>query len=346
MRYCWYRVFFFSLTTVLPLRAAASPVACHDGVMTISVAQVPDPDTRRVLLELCHQGKALGPDEWVSRKQINSALHLSDLATHEHLTFLQELGLATSSGRMSGGWRPTGAGRRLSADLHTSRTSGRERYEHTMRELLRLAVAKPRGDFTRDDWEAWDLHEPDLSPVTLAEREAAMDSLEQQDYLTSTHAWGARHVRSQVTAKGRMVLSRPDISVADAGFGEARTSVMNYDQRVGIRAETFTNQGAVQTGDHTVQQVIITNDQRQMLIQHLEHLRGILDDPALPRDVVEIVGQAVDDLEAVAAEDGTSPGRLHELREKALTAAVTAAGTEAGKRLLQSVVDLGGLITG
>lgn len=319
-------------------------LTCHDAVMTTT--QVPDPDTLRVLTELCRLAETLGADEWVSRADIRSALQLGDLESHEHLASLQELGLARDSGRLAGGWRPTGAGRRLHTERLSSRTSGRERYEHTMREILRLATARPGGDFTRDAWESWDLHEPDLPPVTLVEREAAMDALEQQGCLESIHAWGARHVRCKVTPKGRMVLGRLDIFLADAVFDESRTSVTHYDQRVGIRAESFTNQGALQTGDHAVQQVTITNDQRQLLVQHLEHIRGILEDSALPQDVVETVGQAVDELQGVAADGEARPGRLQELREKALGAAVTAAGTEAGKRLLQSIVDLGGLITG
>lgn len=310
------------------------------------MAEMPDPDTLEVLTELCRQAEKLGPHGWVAREQIRTTLQLGDLESHEHLMALQELGLAKGSGRMTGGWRPTGAGRRLGAELLASRTTGRGRYEHTMRELLRQAGLKTGGHFTRDDWETWDLHEPDQPPVTLVEREAAMDALEEQGCLTSDHAWGDRHVRCQVTPKGRMVLGRPDVSLADAVFGEARTSVTTYDQRIGIQAESFTNQGALQTGDHTVQHVTISNDQRQLLVQHLEELRGILEDPGLPRGVVEAVGQAVDELEAVAVDDEAAPGRLQALREKALTAAVTAAGTEAGKRLLQSIVDLGSLITG
>lgn len=317
--------------------------------MTISsggTQQVPDPDTRRVLVELCRQAETLGPDEWVSRADIRGVLQLGDLESHEHLTTLQELGLAKDSGSLAGGWRPTSAGRQLSATLAASRASGRDRYEHTMRELLRLASQKMGGHFTRDDWETWDLHEADLPPVTLDEREAAMDALEEQGCLTSNHAWGARHVRCQVTSKGRMILGRSDVSLADAVFDEPRTSVTSYDQRVGIQATSFTNQGALQTGDHTIQKVTITNDQRQLLIQHLQELRTILKDPGLPQGVVEEVGQAVDELEAAAADGEAAPGRLQALREKALTAAVTAAGTEAGKRLLQGLVDLGGLITG
>lgn len=306
--------------------------------------RIPDPDTRRVLHELHRQSADLASaDEWVARTAIATELELADYDTNEHLVALKNADLAKDSGRMSGGWRPTNAGRRLAEHLQTSRASGRERYEYTMREILRRAVEDEDGDFTRDEWEAWDLHEAGLPQVTLRERETAMDALEQQECITSIHAHGANHVRCEVTAKGRMVPGRPDVSLTDALFGQ-RPSPTTYDQRVGIQTETFTNQGGVQTGDHTVQHVIITNDQRNLVIQHLDQVRKVLADPTLPTEVVDTVEESVNAIETAMDADEPRPTELRQLRDTALAAAVTAVGTEAGKQLLQLLVDLGGVL--
>lgn len=214
-----------------------------------------------------------------------------------HLNTFTESGLAKNSERISSGWRISSSGRQLAEQLRTSRTSGRERYEHAMRQILRIAVEEADGDFTRDEWEVWDLHAPGLPEVPLVERESAMYALEEQELISSIHSSGASHVRCEVISRGRMMLGRPDISLADAHLGRTPTSTTTYDQRVGIQADTFTNQGAVQTGDHAIQHVTITNDQRRAALAQLELIRQALRDPDLPADVVEPVSEAVEVLE-------------------------------------------------
>jgi hypothetical protein len=210
-----------------------------------------------------------------------------------------------------------------------------------MRQLLHRAVTEAGGYFTRDQWEAWELHEPGLAPAPIDEREAALDALEEHQYVKSLHAWGARHVRSEVTAKGRMVLGRQDVSLADALFSGGSTNVTTYDQRVGVQAQSFTNQGALQTGDQSTQYVNISNQQKHIVLEHLAQIREVLSDPDLPNDIVRTVQETADEIEEAMNDDATPSSRLHQLREKALGAAVTAAGTEAGKQLLQLIIDLG-----
>jgi hypothetical protein len=124
-----------------------------------------------------------------------------------------------------------------------------------------------------------------------------MYALEEQELISSIHSSGASHVRCEVISRGRMMLGRPDISLADAHLGRTPTSTTTYDQRVGIQADTFTNQGAVQTGDHAIQHVTITNDQRRAALAQLELIRQALRDPDLPANVVEPVSEAVEVLE-------------------------------------------------
>lgn len=299
-----------------------------------------DPDAVAVLLRLAELSASISTDQWVSRLTVGEGLGLPEEDVLDHLTTLTAYGLARNSERLSSGWRISSAGRRLAEQLRISRTSGRERYEHTMRQILRIAVEEEDGDFLRDEWEAWDLHAPGLPEVPLMERESAMDALEEQELISSIHSSGASHVRCEVTAKGRMMLGRPDISLADAHLVRTPVSTTTYDQRVGIRADTFTNQGAVQIGDHATQHVTITNDQRRAVFAQLDRIRQALQDPDLPADVAEPVSEAVEKLEQELGADQPAAGRLRELREKALTAAAGALGTEAGRSLTQMVVDL------
>lgn len=255
-----------------------------------------DPDAVAVLLRLADLSAPLTANQWLTRFTIGEGLELPEEDVLDHLTAFAELGLAKESEAMSSGWRVSSAGRRRAEQLRASRDFGRDRYEHTMRQILRLAVEEEDGDFLRDEWEAWELHAPGSPEVTLTEREAAMDALEAQDLVSSIHSSGSNHVRCEVTTKGRMMLGRPDISLADAHLGSTAAPV-TYDQRVGIQAETFTNQGAVQTGDHTVQHVTITNDQRHAALTQLEVIRQALQDPELPSEVVQPVTQALEVLE-------------------------------------------------
>ncbi|MGO0575867.1 hypothetical protein [Ornithinimicrobium panacihumi] len=297
-----------------------------------------DPDAAAVLLRLDELSQPLGPDQWVSRLAVGEGLGLAEEDVLDLLTTLVELGLARNSERMSSGWRISSTGRRAAERWRTSRTSGRDRVDRTMREILRRAVEEERGVFLRDEWEVWDLHAPGTPPVSMSEREAAMDALEAQDLISSIHSSGSNHSRCEVTSRGKTMLGRPDLSLADAYLGHARS--VTYDQRVGIQADTFTNQGAVQTGDHTVQHVTITNDQRQAAIQQLQVIREMLQDPDLPREVVPAVLEAVEGIEDELTTANPARGRLSQWRDQAMSSAAGAIGTEAGRTILQVLIDL------
>lgn len=170
-----------------------------------------------------------------------------------------------------------------------------------------------------------------------------MDALAGQDYITSIDSAGDDHVRCEVTGKGRMVLGRPDIYLTDAMFAQS-SAATTYDNRVGIQTETFTNQGAVQTGDHAVQQVTITNDQRSLVLQHLTRIRETLTDEDLEPGVVDAVTEAVDNFEDAVQNGDPDPSILRQLREQALGAAAAAVGTEAGGQLLQQLIALGSML--
>lgn len=298
------------------------------------------PDLRAVLDMLHLKTAALTAEQMVSSHQIASELQWSQNDVVGCLGELQDAGLAKPGRSVAGGWRTTRTGDQRVKELRVSRAEGRERYEHTMRQILRVAVEKNDGDFLANDWEAWELHEPDLSPVTRSERNTAMDALEALKCIKSMHANGAPHVRSEVTAKGRMVLGRSDVSLADEVFGSP-ASTTNYDQRVGIQTGSMTNQGGIQTGDGSVMNVSITNDQRTAVSHHLDQIREVLADQTLPADVTGPVTRTVEELETVVSEEAPQPSRLRDLQQQALNAAVTSTTTEAGQKLVQLLVGLG-----
>lgn len=299
-------------------------------------------DLRSVLDALHLKTAVLAAEQMVSSHEIASELQWSQNEVVGCLKELKDAALAEAGKSMAGGWRTTRTGDQRAVELRASRAEGRERYEHTMRQILRVAIERHDGDFLADDWEAWELHEPDLSPVTKSERHTAMDALEALTCVKSIHAHGAPHVRSEVTAKGRMVLGRSDVSLADEVFGPpARASTTNYDQRVGIQTGSMTNQGGIQTGDGSVMNVTITNDQRTAISDHLNQIREALADETLPAEVTGPIARTVEELEAAVNEDEPQVSRLRNLQQQALNAAVTSTATEAGQRLVQLLVGLG-----
>ena len=93
------------------------------------------------------------------------------------------------------------------------------------------------GEATRDDWMSWDLHEDGRAPVALDEREQALDLLEEEKYIKSLNALQASHLRVEITSRGRTALMRPDVLLTSGLFDRGQTT--NFEQRVGIQAQTF-----------------------------------------------------------------------------------------------------------
>lgn len=303
----------------------------------------PDPVLERVLMTL-HDATSQHPDSFLGSAALADRCELSEEDLADHLDTLQQERLVRANPRLAGGWRPTEAGSRTAVELHSSRRSGRHRIEHTMRQILHHAMAEDGGRFTRSRWEAWDLHEDDLPAVTQQEREDALSSLREQRLISANGAAGAPFDLCEVTPQGRMVLGRPDLSIADAIFQPGANGA-TYDYRVGIQAHTVTTQGGpIQTGDNSVQHVTVTHDQRRLVVQHLDEIRTSLADPSLPNDVVASVGEAIEAIDAELAQEEPEPKRIRQLRDKGLTAAASAMGTEAGKRLWQLLIDLGDVL--
>lgn len=238
---------------------------------------------------------------------------------------------------MSGGWRLTPEGVRIAAGLRASLEEGQLRLEHTMRTILENLKAAG-GEATRDDWMNWDLHEDGRTPVALDEREQALELLEDTKYTKSLNTLQAPHARVEVTSLGRTALMRQDILLTSGLFDRGQATTV--DQRIGIQAQTFNNDsGAVQTGDHAVQNITITNAQVKRINEGIAATRAVLAREDLDEPVRTEVSAAVDELEAAAAQQAET-GVLHALITKA-TMAAGAAGSAAGGAVVQSLAAIG-----
>lgn len=281
------------------------------------------------------------PGGYVAHQGLAESSDMTERDVLYQLGKLSDADLAVSSGRMSGGWRLTPEGARIAAGLRTSLEEGQLRLEHTMRSALENLKAAG-GEATRDDWMSWDLHEDGRAPVALGEREQVLDLLEEEKYIKSLNALQASHLRVEITSRGRTALMRPDVLLTSGLFDRGQTT--NFEQRVGIQAQTFNNDGgAVQTGDHSTQNITITNAQVERISEGIAATREVLAREDLDEIVRSEVSAVVDELEAAAAEQAET-GVLHQLITKATMAAAGAAGSAAGGAVIQSLAAIGAAI--
>ena len=132
---------------------------------------------------------------------------------------------------------------------------------------------------------------------------------------------------------------RPDILLADSLHTPEQTTMI--DQRVGVQAQTFNNNGgALQTGDYAIQNNALTNTQIAHVAECVSAVRDVLARPDLEDNVKEEVAAVVDDIEAASA-GSPEPRLLHSLITRATIAAAGTAGTAAGGALIQSLAALG-----
>ncbi|MCG7310981.1 hypothetical protein [Brachybacterium sp. ACRRE] len=281
------------------------------------------------------------PGGYAAHQRLAESSDMTERDVLYQLGKLSDADLADSSGRVSGGWRLTPEGTRIAAGLRASLEEGQLRLEHTMRTILENLKAAG-GEATRDDWMSWDLHEDGHTPVALDEREQALDLLEDTKHTKSLNTLQASHLRVEITSRGRTALMRPDVLLTSGLFDHGQTT--NFDQRIGIQAQTFHNDGgAVQTGDHTVQNITITNAQVERINEGIAATREVLAQEDLDERVRTEVSAAVDELEAAAA-DQAETGVLHQLITKATMAAAGAAGSAAGGAVIQSLAAIGAAI--
>lgn len=281
------------------------------------------------------------PGGYAAHQRLAESSDMTERDVLYQLSKLSDADLAVSNGRTSGGWRLTPEGTRIAAGLRTSLEEGQLRLEHTTRTILENLKAAG-GEATRDDWMSWELHEDGRAPVALNEREQALDLLEDTKHTKSLNTLQASHLRVEITSRGRTALMRPDVLLTSGLFDHGQTT--NFDQRIGIQAQTFHNDGgAVQTGDHTVQNITITNAQVERINEGIAATRAVLAQEDLDERVRTEVSAAVDELEAAAA-DQAETGVLHQLITKATMAAAGAAGSAAGGAVIQSLAAIGAAI--
>lgn len=303
-------------------------------------AQLHQSGRGELLLKLAEMTAGM-PGGYAAHQSLAESSDMAERDVLYQLGKLSDADLAVPSGRMSGGWRLTPEGARIAAGLRTSLEEGQLRLEHTMRSILQNLKAVG-GEATRDDWMSWDLHEDGRAPVAPDEREQALDLLEEEKYTKSRNTLQASHLRVEITSRGRTALMRPDVLLTSGLFDRGQTT--NFEQRVGIQAQTFHNDGgAVQTGDHSIQNVTITNAQVERISEGIAATREALAREDLDELVRSEVSAVVDELEAAAAEQAET-GVLHQLITKATMAAAGAAGSAAGGAVIQSLAAIGAAI--
>lgn len=284
---------------------------------------------------------AESPHHYATSQEVEDASNMTEQNVRYHLGKLRESDLIVAGESMAGGWRPTPEGTRIAAGLQSSLEGGQLRLEHTMRTILANLKAAG-GEANCDEWMSWELHEDGRTPVTLDEREHALDLLEETKYTKSLNAWQASHVRVEITSHGRTALMRPDVLLTSRLFDRGQPT--NVDQRIGIQAQTFHNDGgAVQAGDHTIQNITITNAQIERINEGIASVREVLAREDLDERVRTEVSAVVDELEAAAGQQAEA-GVLHALITKATMAAAGAAGSAAGGAVIQSLAAIGAAI--
>lgn len=284
---------------------------------------------------------AESPHHYAASRELEDVSNMTEQNVRYQLGKLRESDLVIADESMAGGWRPTPEGSRIAAGLQSSLEEGQLRLEHTMRTILANLKAAG-GEATRDDWMSWELQENGRTPVALDEREQALDLLEESKYTKSLNALQASHLRVEITSRGRTALMRPEALLTSGLFDHGQAT--NVDQRIGIQAQTFNNDGgAVQTGDHAVQNITITNAQVERINEGIVATREVLAREDLDETVSTEVSTVIDELEAAAAQQAEM-GVLHALITKATVAAAGAAGSAAGGAVIQSLAAIGAAI--
>lgn len=282
------------------------------------------------------------PDRYAEVRELEDSSNMTEQDVRFQLGQLREADLVVAGESIAGGWRTTPEGTRIAAGLKASLEEGQLRLEHTMRAIL-ANLKDAGGEATRDDWMSWDLHEDGREPVIFEDRVQALDLLKEGEYTTSLHANGAPHLRVEITSRGRAVLPRHDVLLTGGMFERGQTT--NFDQRIGVQAQTFHNDGgAVQTGDHAVQNITITNAQVERINEGIAATREVLAREDLDASVRAEVSAVVDELES-ATHQQAETGVLHALITKATMAAASAAGSAAGGSLIQSLATIGTALT-
>lgn len=275
------------------------------------------------------------PNAFAAHRRLAEDSNMTERDALYQLGKLRDADLAVAGDRASGGWRATPEGRRIALGLQASLTDGQLRLEHTMRTIL-ANLKDAGGGATRNSWSNWELHDDGRTAVTHEDREHALALLEEGKYITSLDS---SHLRINITHRGRAVLPRHDVLLTGGMFEQGQTT--NVDHRVGIKAQTFHNNGgAVQTGDHAVQNITITSAQVERINETIAATRAILEREDLDASVRVEVSNVVDKIEAATGQHAET-NVLHGLLTKATVGAASAAGSAAGAALIQSVAAIG-----
>lgn len=298
--------------------------------------------TEGKILLIVHQRTVGTRETYVSHTGISAELDLPEEDTIDYLRRLEDWGLVRDSGRLSGGWRITIDGKDVVEEFEASRRTGAERHDHVMRTVLQH-LADRGQHVTLTEMMAWELHELDTPPVSQVELESYLDALEEKGLITSIHAAQGRHIRTELTPKGRMALGRPDLRLAESAPGPS--SVVN--QNIGINnSGTFNNTGGqVQTGDNSSQQLTNMRDQRQQIAVQINNVEDVLASADIDAQVKAAVADIVEEIKKENASPSPRPSTLRELVRRALESAVGAAGSQGVSALLGALARIPELLT-
>lgn len=185
-----------------------------------------------------------------------------------------------------------------------------------------IAEAKPAAFMEATSWSD--------AEVTREELNAALEWLMEEGYVDGTGTMQRIVLRPHLTPYGEKYAASGK-SVRDLpGVAEVQNPYLHIEGSSGV-AIAFNSPGATQTVN--VQQTI---EQARNLADAIEQVLPALTETAARADAEELVWE----IRGESNSDSPSPGRLKTLATTAMTAIATAAGTEAGKAIIEAALPL------
>ena len=277
-------------------------------------------------LEILHEITSQAEDTYATghdfeeRQPDWTAMDVQDL-----LGDLCDSGYAEPSGTLAGGWRCTRRGRQVMRSVRESRIKGPERQERVLQWMLHAVIDHRAAN--RDDCE---VHEEGWPPVTSAERAWALRGLEKLKAARLATAMGGEIVRVDPTPQASDLLVECDRSLLERLRATEGVPTVHNDNRVGLQAHEFHNNGAVSTGDHATMNVTITHAERQQITAAAARARADLQDAPADSDAMAPVLTAVDRIEEEAKRPEATRGTLAAIGRELRTAWTGAVGGAMG----------------
>ncbi len=166
--------------------------------------------------------------------------------------------------------------------------------------------------------------------VTSDEMNSTIKWLKDEGYVDGQGTWQGPILRPHLTTYGEKYAASGK-SVRDLpGVAEVNSPYLHIEGSSGV-AVAFGSNNVTQTVN--VQQKV---EQAQILAEAVERALPAVIDPQVRADAEELVSE----IRAESESQEPKPGRMKELAMKAMTAIATAAGTQAGKAIIDAALPL------